>query len=107
MNGECYIKSADASGDIWLIFDPSGVTIGACSAREVALRIADIANSRIAIPKSRKVEELNPTNSAGTSIVKTATIRPVMFDWYAPRRRETVWSLLRRCYRYVRQREWA
>ncbi len=116
MSDGCYIKAANDSGDIWLIFEPSGVQIGACSTHDGALRIADIANSRMnAISTPRQKSErgnpvasvdasvnkpesvvLNPVATSNIKSDKPVTIRPALFDWYAPQRRRTVWSFLKK-----------
>lgn len=120
MKDFCYVRPADASGSIWFIHEPSGMHIGACSAREAALEIARIANSGAIVREAQKSETsvsegpavntiitqpdhavLIPTANAGTRMSTRVKVRPVALEWHAPRRRRKVLSLLKKCYRHA------
>ena len=106
MNNRHSVKPADASRNVWNIHDASGRQIGACSSREDALRIAALADIRIA-GLANSGSGIRGTQACGTSTIaesvnkeynQAIVPRLQMFEWYSPRQSSSVWSLLKKCY---------
>lgn len=108
-----YVKPA--AGGIWFIFEPTGKHVGTCSTRESALQIAALADSGLAAPGPRAAKAAAPAPPADTlqfspqeeaplsppagesgSVSEPPSMRPALFDWYAPRRRWEAKSLFKR-----------
>ncbi len=125
MSKACYITPGDKVGDIWFVYEPSGLPIGACSSREGALQIAGIANrGKLAVhsqlaprlqaaPRPQPDVQLAPVACVGKTASKSqATMKPIATartdggpesvakraaaQWNAPQHRGVFWSLYNR-----------